>query len=153
MQAINQFYPPATSSLEEWILVPFRKQFWWAPEPVWMTCRRKLYRAIAGNRTHDSLADQPIPRRCTTSINHGFKSSLGKRWDLVHDSCKLMVIGWVGVRGDFFPLAHLLGSLLPYRSTGLITQFLDLSQAVGLLGCVISSSQGLYLNTGQHKHR
>jgi hypothetical protein len=26
-------------------------------------------------------------------------------------------------------------------------------QTVGLLGGVISSSQGLYLNTGQHKHR
>jgi hypothetical protein len=53
----------------------------------------------------------------------------------------------------FFPLAPLLGSLLPYWSTGLITQFLDHSQAVGLLGRVISSSQVLYLNTGQHKHR
>jgi hypothetical protein len=27
------------------------------------------------------------------------------------------------------------------------------SQLAGLLGRVISSSQGLYLNTGQHKHR
>jgi hypothetical protein len=27
------------------------------------------------------------------------------------------------------------------------------SQTVGLLGRVISLSQGLYLNTGQHKHR
>jgi hypothetical protein len=53
----------------------------------------------------------------------------------------------------FPPLASLIGSSLPYWSTGLITQFLDLSQAVGLLGRVISSSQGLYLNTGQHKHR
>jgi hypothetical protein len=53
----------------------------------------------------------------------------------------------------FFPLASLLGSSLTYWSAGLITQFLDLSQAVGLLGRVVSSSQGLYLNTGQHKHR
>jgi hypothetical protein len=53
----------------------------------------------------------------------------------------------------FFPLAPSLGSSLPYWSTGLITQFLDLSQEVGLLGRVIGSSQGLYLNTGQHKHR
>jgi hypothetical protein len=60
----------------------------------------------------------------------------------------------VGVRVPvLFSLAPLLGSLLPYWSTGLITQFLDLSQAVGLLGRVISSSQGLYLNTGQHTHR
>jgi hypothetical protein len=53
----------------------------------------------------------------------------------------------------FFPLAPLLGSSLPYWSTRLIAPFLDLSQTVGLLGRVISSSQGLYLNTGQYKHR
>jgi hypothetical protein len=41
----------------------------------------------------------------------------------------------------FFLLALLVGSSLPYWITGLITQFLDLSQAVGLLGRVISSSQ------------
>jgi hypothetical protein len=52
-----------------------------------------------------------------------------------------------------FPLAPLLGSSLTYWSTGLSTQFLDHSQAVGLLGRVISSPQSLYLNTGQHKHR
>jgi hypothetical protein len=51
---------------------------------------------------------------------------------------------------SFPPLVSLFGSSLAYWSTGLITQFLDLSQAVGLLGRVISSSQGLYLNTGQH---
>jgi hypothetical protein len=32
-------------------------------------------------------------------------------------------------------------------------QFLNLRQSVGLPGRGISSSQGLYLNTGQHKHR
>jgi hypothetical protein len=53
----------------------------------------------------------------------------------------------------FFNLVSLLGSSLLYWSTELITQFLDLSQAVGLLGRVISSSQGLYLNTGKYKHR
>jgi hypothetical protein len=31
--------------------------------------------------------------------------------------------------------------------------FLIHSQMIGHLGRVISSSQGLYLNTGQHKHR
>jgi hypothetical protein len=31
--------------------------------------------------------------------------------------------------------------------------FLTCPQSAGLLGRVISSSQGLYLNTGQHKHR
>jgi hypothetical protein len=31
--------------------------------------------------------------------------------------------------------------------------FLIILQTVGLLGRVISSSQGLYLNTGQQKHR
>jgi hypothetical protein len=52
-----------------------------------------------------------------------------------------------------FLLPLLLGSSLPYWSTGLITQFIDCLEAVGLLGRVISSSQGLYPNTGQHKHR
>jgi hypothetical protein len=40
-----------------------------------------------------------------------------------------------------------------FWSIGLISQFLDHSQTVGLLRRVISSSQGLYLNAGQHKHR
>jgi hypothetical protein len=35
----------------------------------------------------------------------------------------------------------------------LIFSFIIILQTVGLLGLVISSSQGLYLNTGQHKHR
>jgi hypothetical protein len=43
--------------------------------------------------------------------------------------------------------------MLPLWSIGLISQFLDHLQTVGLLGRMISSSQGLYLNTGQHKHR
>jgi hypothetical protein len=55
---------------------------------------------------------------------------------------------WRRITGFFFPV-----SLLPLWSIGLISQFLDHSQSVGLLGQVISSSQGLYLNTGQHKHR
>jgi hypothetical protein len=43
--------------------------------------------------------------------------------------------------------------MLPLWSIGLISQFLDHLQTVGLLGRVTSSSQGLCLNTGQHKHR
>jgi hypothetical protein len=35
----------------------------------------------------------------------------------------------------------------------LIFGFIIILQTVGLLGRVISTSQGLYLNTGQHKHR
>jgi hypothetical protein len=51
------------------------------------------------------------------------------------------------------PAGFFSSSSLPAWSVGLISQFLDHSQTVGLLGWVISSSQGLYLNTGQHKHR
>jgi hypothetical protein len=49
----------------------------------------------------------------------------------------------------FFPVA------LPARSgpCSLIQFRNQFSQTVGLLGRVISPSQGLYLNTGQHKHR
>jgi hypothetical protein len=55
---------------------------------------------------------------------------------------------------EFFPL------LPPYSRTrshigaqGWSLSFLIFSEAVGLLGRVISSSQDLYLNIGQHKHR
>jgi hypothetical protein len=44
--------------------------------------------------------------------------------------------------------------LPPLWSIGLTSQFLDhFLQTVGLPGRVIRSSQGLYLNTEQHKHR
>jgi hypothetical protein len=46
------------------------------------------------------------------------------------------------------PLTRELAPILEHRAD--YSEFLDLSQAVGLLGRVISSSQGLYLNTGQH---
>jgi hypothetical protein len=46
---------------------------------------------------------------------------------------------------------HLLYS--PLGPWPLIFSFMIILQTVGLLGRVISSSQGLYLNTGQHKHR
>jgi hypothetical protein len=36
---------------------------------------------------------------------------------------------------------------------GAVISFLIILQTVGLLGRVISSSQGLYPNTGEHKHR
>jgi hypothetical protein len=42
---------------------------------------------------------------------------------------------------------------IPLWSIGLISQFLDYSQTVELFGRMISSPQGLYLNTGQHKHK
>jgi hypothetical protein len=45
------------------------------------------------------------------------------------------------------PPPPVLGSSHPYSITGLIFQFLDLSQMVGRLGRVISSSQGLYVYT------
>jgi hypothetical protein len=40
-----------------------------------------------------------------------------------------------------------------FGALGWFLSFFVISQTVGLLGRVISSSQGLYLNTGQHKHR
>jgi hypothetical protein len=46
-----------------------------------------------------------------------------------------------------------LWSFLPFWSIGVISQFLDHLQTVRLLRRAISSSQGLYLYTGQHKHR
>jgi hypothetical protein len=53
----------------------------------------------------------------------------------------------------FFFLFAPIWELAPtFWSKELICQFLDHLQTVGLLGRVISPSQGLYLNTGQHKH-
>jgi hypothetical protein len=46
-----------------------------------------------------------------------------------------------------------LGLGLPPWNSPFHFSLLDLRHPVGLLGRVISSSQGLYLNTGQHKHR
>jgi hypothetical protein len=48
----------------------------------------------------------------------------------------------------FFSLA-----LHPPWALPLLSVLWSFLQTVGLLGQVISSSQGLYLNTGQHKHR
>jgi hypothetical protein len=53
----------------------------------------------------------------------------------------------------FFLLLHTLelAPILEHRAE--FPQFLDQGQSVGLLGRVISSSQGIYLYTGQHGHR
>jgi hypothetical protein len=53
----------------------------------------------------------------------------------------------------FFLFYSNLGACAHFWSIGMISQFLDHSQSVGLLGRVISPPQGLYLNTEQHKHR
>jgi hypothetical protein len=71
---------------------------------------------------------------------------LSKLWSYnstppIHHNC----VALISIEGQFL--------LPPLWSIGLISQFLHHSQTVGLLGRVISSSQGLYLNTGQHKHR
>jgi hypothetical protein len=44
-------------------------------------------------------------------------------------------------------------ALQPPLDPGPIFSFMIILQTAGLLGRVISSSQVLYLNTGQHKHR
>jgi hypothetical protein len=51
------------------------------------------------------------------------------------------------------PLVSTFSLFLPFWSIGMISQFLDHLQTVELLRRVISSPQGLYLNTVQHKHR
>jgi hypothetical protein len=52
----------------------------------------------------------------------------------------------------FFLLPSLRVCSLPYWRTWLVTQFLDLSQAVGHLRLVISSPQDLYINTEKRGH-
>jgi hypothetical protein len=57
--------------------------------------------------------------------------------------------GWIDRRfsSDYFKWLYSLCGAWP------LFTFLIISQTVGLPGRVISSSQDLYLNTGQHKHR
>jgi hypothetical protein len=54
-----------------------------------------------------------------------------------------------------FYILHINTSFLPPLAPTLEhrADFLIILQRVGLLGWAISSSQGLYQNTGQHKHR
>jgi hypothetical protein len=61
-------------------------------------------------------------------------------------------------RGNYYDEAIIINLLLlewlySPRGPWPLFSFLIYSQSVGLLERVISSSQGLYLNTGQHKHR
>jgi dolichol kinase len=49
------------------------------------------------------------------------------------------------------PLTWVLAPILEHRADYSVS--LIISQAIGLLGRIISSSQGLYLNTEQHEHR
>jgi hypothetical protein len=51
-----------------------------------------------------------------------------------------------------FLIAPTLGSLLLLEHGAEFPQFLDQGQSVGLLGRVISASQGLYLYTNTEKH-
>jgi hypothetical protein len=62
--------------------------------------------------------------------------------------------GETEVLGENLPQCYFFftGSTAPV-GPGLFFSFMIILQTVGLLGRVISSSQGLYLNTGQHKHR
>jgi hypothetical protein len=71
------------------------------------------------------------------------KKVMPKEWntDLIYPIFK---------KGDNFFFHWLYSSLWPWP---LYFSFMIILQTVGLLGRVISSSQGLYLNTGQHKHR
>jgi hypothetical protein len=48
---------------------------------------------------------------------------------------------------------YLLNPFLLYITVSSLVYHLIILQTVGPLGRVISSSQGLYLNIGQHKHR
>jgi hypothetical protein len=52
-----------------------------------------------------------------------------------------------------FTSAYLLNPFLLYPTVSRFFLILIILQTAGLLGRVIRSSQGLYLNTGQHKHR
>jgi hypothetical protein len=61
---------------------------------------------------------------------------------------------WRQAPWDSYLLTYLLNPFLLYPTVLRLFFFISIIlQTVGLLGRVISSSQGLYLTTGQHKHR
>jgi hypothetical protein len=55
--------------------------------------------------------------------------------------------------GGFYYYFYFAGSTAPLDPGLWFFSFMIILRTVGLLGRVISSSQGRYLNTGQHKHR
>jgi hypothetical protein len=56
-------------------------------------------------------------------------------------------------RLNIVSISFFTGSAAPLELGLWFFSFMIILQIVGLLGRVISSSQGLYLNTGQHKHK
>jgi hypothetical protein len=121
---------------------------------VWLTSR--CSHSNTGKNPRSRNCERFAIEKCLRSLMKRMKSSaavVGKEPFLLHMCIGKSVYSVVFTYSGniyFFPLFSLLWSSLPYWSTGLIAQFLDISQAVGLLGRVISSSQDLYLNTGTH---
>jgi hypothetical protein len=64
-------------------------------------------------------------------------------------ACAQLIKHW---NFTFYTAYIFTGSTAPV-DPGLFLSFMIILQMAGLLGRVISSSQDLYLNTGQHKHR
>jgi hypothetical protein len=65
-------------------------------------------------------------------------SNLGSKTDILTEGFAVFFLHWL---------------YSPFGPWLLIFSFIIILQTVGFLGRVMSSSQGLYLNTGQHKHR
>jgi hypothetical protein len=86
---------------------------------------------------------------CVNNYIHGSGAQLSNYIQLVHCSRSLYQWKmWTGVDLFFFN-----GSSSPFRALPLIQFRNHFPKMAGLFGRVISSSQDLYLNTGQHKHR
>jgi hypothetical protein len=90
------------------------------------------------------------------SLGISFAWVINLATEIFSDAYQWPLSKWNSVRSLRPVFCHLVmitsffsSSLFPFGSTGPISQFIDHSQTVGLLGRVISSSQGLYLDRGQ----
>jgi hypothetical protein len=90
----------------------------------------------------------PQPVTITTELPHPYSESM-KHIQHTSLTANCLPSNLIKKLNRFF--FHWLYS--PLEPWPLIFGFMIILQTVGLLGRVISSKQGLYLNTGQHKHR
>jgi hypothetical protein len=96
------------------------------------------------------LSYYKIIRACTLSFMH--HEYVLRPMLLSRSICVTLIILWITFCDVYLCIFFFLS--LPLWSTGLISQFHgSFLQSVGFLGRLISSSQSLYLNTGQHKQK
>jgi hypothetical protein len=120
-----------------WLLDCFTLRIWRWRQPL-LPNRRWIPTGLHVTESTISHAYRCENFKCIKITPNIFPVSFLK-WRDIH-----LTVSW-----DFFPLAL----QPPWALASDFFSFMIILQVVGLLGRVISSSQGLYLCTGEHKHR